>query len=215
MRLRSEYKLSVRPDRLWLLRPRTRVNNNFKDMDTVNGADVDILKRTFLDTIKSKREKNEFKIKRIRDLAEQIENEVIFLSDMKDNYSDRLNTIRGRFDLDDYPENQKNKPQDQAEVSNITKVPIDKGILVENGETFYLIKSFNPRYGSIYFDGMNPPVKTGDVIIISNGKNNGEKTVSTIRNQSSITVLEPLVEEINSKSKAKISDLSLIQVITS
>jgi len=68
LKLRSEYKKSYRPDRLWLKRPRTIPVRRVETIDSANALDVDLLKKTFLDTIKYKRERNEFKIRRIRDL---------------------------------------------------------------------------------------------------------------------------------------------------
>ena len=207
LHLRSEYKKSYRPDRLWLLKPRTMMSSPLNTNDVINAVDVDTLKKTFLDAIKSKRERNEFKVRRLRDLSDQIQNEIAFLTDMKDSYSDYLSKIRARFDLDDFPENQRNKNQDQAEVQEgLTAVPVDKGIITEKGEKYYLITGFNPQFGSISFDGQNPPVREGDVITISGGKNNGDKTVMGIRSDRSISVFEELVEETNSKSRAKIKE---------
>ena len=203
--LRAEYKKSYRPDRLWLLRPRTRPTKRVNTIDALNAIDVDTLKKTFLDTIKSKRENNEFKIKRLRDLSDQIQKEIEFLTEMKDTYESYLNRVRVRFDLDDFPENQRNKEQDQAEIQeNMTAVPVDKGIITENGVKYYLITSINPQFGTISFDGQTPPIKEGDVIVLSGGKNNGNKTIMSIRSSRSVVVHESLVEETNSKSRANI-----------
>ena len=124
---------------------------------------------------------------------------------MKDSYGDYLHKVRARFDLDDFPENQRNKDQDQAEIQEgLTAVPVDKGIEVEDGVTYYLITGFNPQFGTVSFDGQNPPVKAGDVIIVHGGKNKGEKTVLSIRSDRSIVVNESLLEEYDSHAKAEI-----------
>jgi len=205
LQLRSEYKLSYRPDRLWLVKPRSRPVKRVETIDAANAVDVDILKKTFLDTIKFKRERNEFKIRRLRDLADQISDEIKFLETMKDTYGDHLAKIRVRFDLDSFPENQRNKEQDQAEIQkNMTAVPVDKGIIEENGKKYYLVTSINPMFGTIAFDGQNPPIKAGDKIILSKGKNNGTKTVLSIRTDRSVVVVEALVEESNSKTIVEI-----------
>jgi len=206
LQLRSEYKLSYRPDRLWLNKPRSRPVKRVETIDSANAVDVDILKKTFLDTIKSKRERNEFKIRRLRDLADQISDEITFLEEMKDKYKDHLAKIKARFDLDSFPENQRNKEQDQAEIQkDMTAVPVDKGIVEEDGKKYYLVTSINPMFGTISFDGQNPPIKEGDQIILSNGLNNGTKTVLSIRSDRSVVVLETLVEESNSKTTVEIA----------
>jgi hypothetical protein len=205
VKLRSDHKKSLRPDRLWLIKARTRPLPRVTTLDSLNAGDVHILKKTFLDAIKSKRERNEFKIKRLRDLADQIQNEITFLTEMKGTYLNYLNKIRVRFDLDAFPENQRNKEQDQAEIQEgMTATPVDKGILVENGKTYYLITGINPQLGTISFDGQNPPLKEGDVIILSGGSNDGSKTVMRVRSDRSVVIKEPLVLETNSKSKAEI-----------
>lgn len=203
--LRSEYKKSLRPDRLWLANPRTRTTPGVQTLDAVNAVDVGTLKDAFKDTIKVKRENNEFKIKRLRDLAEQMADEVKSLTEIKETYLDNLNKIRARFDLTDFPENQRNKEQDQAEVqSGLTAVPVDQGIVTENGKTFYLAVGMSSQFKTIYFDGQNPPVKEGDVLILTGGKNNGTKTVMSIKTDRSVVVYEDLVDENNSNTKIEI-----------
>jgi len=205
LQLRSEYKKSYRPDRLWLTKPRARPVTRVETIDSANAVDVDILKKTFLDTIKFKRERNEFKIRRLRDLANQISDEITFLEEMKETYSGYLDKIRARFDLDSFPENQRNKEQDQAEIQEgMTAVPVDKGIIEKDGKKYYLVTSINPMFGTIAFDGQNPPIKEGDKITLSNGDNNGTKTVLSIRSDRSVVVVEPLIEESNSKTMVEI-----------
>jgi len=207
LQLRSDYKKSTRPDRLWLNKARTRPVEEVRTVDTVNATDVGVLKKAFQDPIKAKRERNEYKVRRLRDLAGQLQDEIDFLTETKDNYTDYLNKIRARFDLDSFPENQRNKSQDQAEIQEgMTAVTVDKGIVKEGSVTYYLITSINPALKSIAFDGQNPPVKPGDVITLSNGKNNGDFTVMTIRTDRSVTVQESLVLENDSKSRAVIKE---------
>lgn len=205
--LRSEYKKSLRPDRLWLENPRTRTTPGVVTMDAVNAIDVGNLKDAFKDTIKVKRENNEFKIKRLRDLAEQINNEVKSLTEMKDTYQDTLNKVRARFDLSDFPENQRNKEQDQAEVqSGLTAVPVDQGMVTENGKTYYIAIGMSSQFKTIYFDGQNPPVKEGDILILTGGKNKGNKTVMNIKTDRAIVVYEDLIDESNSNTKIEIKN---------
>ena len=205
MSLRSEYKKSLRPDRLWLANPRTRTSVGVQTLDAVNAVDVGNLKDSFKDTIKVKRENNEFKVKRLRDLAEQINDEIKELTSTKETYLDNLNKIRARFDLADFPENKRDKEQDQAEVqSGLTAVPVDQGIVKENGKTYYLAIGMSSQFKTIYFDGQNPPVKKGDSIILIGGKNSGTKTVMSIKSDRAIVVFEDLVDESNSNTKVEI-----------
>lgn len=203
--MRAEYKKSLRPDRLWLASPRTRTNTGVDTLDAVNAVDVSALKDAFKDSIKVKRENNEFKVKRLRDLADQISDEIKMLGDMKESYKDYLNKIRARFDLQDFPENQRNKEQDQAEIQpGLTAVPVDQGIVVEDGKTYYLALGMSSQFKTIYFDGQNPPVKKGDILIISGGKNAGSKTVMSIKSDRAVEVYEDLVDESNSDAKIEI-----------
>lgn len=203
--LRSEYKKSVRPDRLWITKSRTRPVERVVTNDTVNAVGVANLKESFIDTIKVKRENNEYKIKRLRDLEEQIYKEVKKLTDMKENYQTYLSKIKARFSLKDFPENQVSKSQDQVEIDkNMTAIPVDKGIVVENGKTYYLVTSINSQFKKISFDGQNPPIREGDVITLSGGNNNGVKTVMSIDTDRTVIVYEDLSDESNSKTRVEI-----------
>jgi len=205
LQLRSEYKKSYRPDRLWLTKPRARPVPRVRTLDSANAEDVAILKKAFLDTIKFKRERNEYKIRRLRDLVDQINDEIKSLKKIQESYNTHLNKIKVRFDLDSFPENQRNKEQDQAEIQpGMTAVPVDKGIIEENGTKYFLVTSINPMFGTIAFDGQNPPIKEGDKILLSNGLNNGIKTVFRIWSDKAVVVNEHLIEENNSKTKVEI-----------
>jgi len=128
--LRADYKKSLRPDRLWLVEPRpVQVKINVT-LDAANASDVAALKSSFIGAIKQKRERNEFRVKRLRDLAYQIDEEIAALLLTQENYEDYLSKIRARFDIDDFTSNQRNKAQDPAElIEGLTETPVDKGIV--------------------------------------------------------------------------------------
>jgi hypothetical protein len=203
--LRSEYTLSKSVDENYLLKPRPIPNTQQNVSNALNAVDVDDLKKTFLPTIKFKRERNEFKIKRLRDLCEQKENEIAFLEEKSGQIDDLLNRIRTRFDLDDFVENQKVAELDSADLeSGIKAINKGQGRNVVNGETFYLVLSINPANKSITFDSVAPPVQGGQKLELSEGNNNGEKTVVKFINEKTIQVSEALVEEFPTTSKARI-----------
>jgi len=202
-RLRAEYKMAGKPDRLWLKEPRpVQVKLNVT-LDAANASDVAALKQNFIGAIKQKRERNEFRVKRLRDLAYQIDEEITALEKIKENYEDYLSKIRARFDIDDFTSNQRNKAQDPAElIDGLTETPVDKGIVEINDITYYLVLSINAEYNTITFDGQLPPLQEGDQITLANGLNDGTKTVLSIRNSRTIKVSESVVTETNSKSTA-------------
>jgi len=206
-KLRADYKKSLRPDRLWLKKPRPRQVAQSDILDAANALDVEILKKSFLGAIKQKRERNEFRVKRLRDLAYQIEQEIILLTTMKDEYQNYLDKIRSRFDIDDFESNQRNKAQDPAEITpGITENPVDKGIVEVNGTKYYLVTSINVEFNSISFDGQTPPIKEGDKITLSGGKNDGTKTVISIKNSRTVVVSESVVAESHSKTRVTIPE---------
>ena len=201
-KLRSAYTKSKRPDRLWLDKPRPTPLPTRYQPDASNAVDVEILKKNFLSPIKQKRERNEFKVKRLRDLDYQIVEEISELTEIKESYKDYLDKIRSRFDLDDFKSNQRNKQQDSAElIPGITKLPVDQGIEVEGSVEYYLVLSINAEFRTISFDGQTPPLKEGDKIMLTNGKNNGEKTVISLKDSRTVRVAEELTTENNSKTK--------------
>lgn len=202
-RLRADYKKAGRPDRLWLKEPRPLQVKINVTLDAANASDVASLKNNFIGAIKQKRERNEFRVKRLRDLAYQIDEEINELESIKENYEDYLSKVRARFDIDDFDSNQRNKAQDPAElIDGLTETPVDQGIVVANGVTSYLVLSINAVYNTITFDGQLPPLKEGDQITLANGLNNGVKTVLSIRNSRTVKVSEDVVSESNSKSTA-------------
>jgi len=204
-RLRSDYPKSLRPDRKWLEYPRPMQIEQKSNPDAANAVDVEILKKTFLGAIKQKREKNEYRVKRLLDLSYQLQEEINQLENMKDRYQDYLNKIRARFDIEDFEGNQRNEAQDSAElVEGITRTPVDKGIIEEDGTKYYLVTSINAEFNTISFDEQAPPVKEGSKIILSEGKNNGTKTVLSIKNSRTLVIYESLVAESNSKTKVAI-----------
>jgi len=203
--LRAEYTKSMRPDRLWLQSPRPMQVRPVLAFDAANAVDVEILKKNFLGAIKQKRERNEYRVKRLRDLEFQIQQEINSLTSIKEEYQKYLDIIRARFDIDDFKSNQRTKPQDPAEIlPGLTENPVDQGILVENGVTYYLVTAINAEFNSISFDGQAPPIKPGVKIVLSNGKNNGTKTVMNIKNNRTVVVFESVVTENNSKTKVTI-----------
>jgi len=201
-KLRSDYKKSRRPDRLWLKVPRPQQVKIPVTLDAANAVDVALLKKSFLGPIKQKREKNEIRVRRLRDLAYQIQEEIDQLTEIKESYQDYLDKIRAKFFIDDFTSNQLNKAQDGAElIPGLTEIPIDKGIEVENNITYYLVTSINAEFNTISFDGQTPPLKVEDRIVLSGGKNDGVKTVIGIKNSRTVVVLETVVAESNSKTR--------------
>jgi len=203
LKLRSEYKLSDQADSDWITQARTIEPIKIKQIDGVNAVDVDTLKRTVLDSIKYKREKNEFKILRIRDLIEQMQNEIAFLQARQKDYNDYVVKIRGRFQLPDYTELQKIAPVDQADVvPGIRAIPLNAGRQIINGITYYQITNINSSFKTITFDYAAPPVKQGDILTLSSGKNNGNKTVFDYKDSRTLIVQESLIAENPSVSLA-------------
>jgi len=200
--LRNSYNKSDLPDKNWLSSPRQNPKIKITVPDALNGMDVDSLKKMFLDNIKSKREKNEFKIKKVRDLIEQINNEITFLTDQKDLYNETLSRISSRFEMDGFKEIEKYASEDNENIKNIKG---DFGKATINGVEKYMITAINVVDNSITFERSAPPVKKGDTIIVSNGKNDGVKTVVGHKSYKTVIVSEPLVQESPSQSLAVIN----------
>ena len=196
LKLRADYTKSDQPDANWIQAPRPVIQGNTTKNDALNAVDVDSLKRMFIDVIKFKRERNEFKVKRIRDLIEQFDNEISFLSEQKDNYLDILSKIRSRFDLKDFSEIQKTDFLDPADVqTGIKVIEKDAGREVAGTTITYYILNISSNKKTLSFENIAPPVKTGDKLVLSNGKNNGIKTVTNIINSRTIEVFEDLIDE--------------------
>jgi len=205
LKLRSEYKSSDQPDADWIEAPRNNVAGKRAAVDSLNAGDVDALKKTFLDTIKHKRERNEFKVKRIRDLLEQMNNEILFLEDKKDTYLDYVNRIKSRFNLKDFSEIQRVGDLDPADVQpGIRTIKKDYGREVStSGVVTYLVLSINQGSKTVSFENIAPAVKEGDKLVFSEGKNNGTKTVKGIVNSRTIEIYEDLITENPSTTKVK------------
>ena len=205
--LRKDYAGSDIPDANWIRSPRSSLSSRPYSEDALNLVDVDELKTSFLDTIKAKRERNEFKIKKIRDLIEQISNEINLLETEKTRYEETLNKISYRFDDPEYSELQKIAPIDSADLEGIKATRKGAGRVLEEGELTYLVLSINANQGTITFDTTAPAVPMGSKIILSGGKNDGEKTIAGYANASgtrTVKVIEPLVTESPSKTKVTI-----------
>jgi len=153
----------------------------------------------FLDSIKSKRERNEFKIKKIRDLVGQMNDEVIFLEDEKVDYLKVLDRIKSKFTLEDYPE-----VQELGKEAEPNTLRVDKGFgLVETDTTLeYMVTTVNVANNSVVFERSVPSVKKGSVFTMANGKNNGVKTVVGFLSAHTLVVAEPLNPETPSSSLA-------------
>jgi hypothetical protein len=203
--LRKDYPLSERADIDYIKKPRPNYVNFSSRIDPLTSSDVSFLKNFVLDQIKYKRENNEYRIKKIRDKVEQITNEIIFLRQGLLDFENTLNSIRTRFDLEDYTSMKKVETLDPKNIDpTIPVTPRNQGREIIDGVTFYLatsIKSFNR---TITFDTAAPTVKPNQIINLVNGRNNGSKTVRAILSSTTIQVYEDLLDETPSVSKISI-----------
>jgi hypothetical protein len=174
-------------------------------MDALNAVEVDSLKKSVLDSIKYKRERNEFKIKRIRDLIEQLQNESNYLETRKSDYTDIIQRIRARFNSPDFAELQQVEDLDPADFENIKVIPKDAGKQTIDGVINYLVLNIDAAKKSITFSNIAPPIKPGDTITLSGGSNDGTKTVLGWLNSRTIVVKEDMITEQASKTKVKLS----------
>ena len=203
--MRKEYPLSERSDIDYIKKPRPSYSAPQQSVDSLNSSDVLYLKKFTLDQIKTKRENNEFKINRIRDKMEQIEKEIKFLQEALQRYDDILNNIRARFDIEDFVGNQKVPEPDPKDVDDsIPVTPRDAGREIVNGDTFYLVLSVKAFNKTITFDTAAPTVKPFQKITVTEGLNNGQKTVSRVLSQTTIEVFENLVDENPATSKVQV-----------
>jgi hypothetical protein len=206
LELRAIYPSSKQADENYLKKPRPVDIFKVRSIDAVNAIDVEDLKKMFIDTIKYRREKNEFKIKKIRYVVERMDKEISFLNNMKENYQDYISRINSRFDSDDFPELQRVPDVDSADVTpGIKAYTPNQGTETLNGDKLYLVLSISSARRTISFDTQAPPVKAGDKITLLNGLNNGEKTVARIVDRLTVEVLDSLKDESDSQSKAKIN----------
>ncbi|MDB4330349.1 hypothetical protein N9948_01365 [bacterium] len=203
--LRQGYSLAERADIDYIKNPRTQTNYKPRIIDSFSSIAVDNLKSFIKDEVKCKRENTEYKIKRIRDLNFQIDDEISFLNEKLENYEDDLNTIRVRFDLDDFEEVQKVAPVDQKDIDpSIPVTPKDAGRETDNGTTLYLVLSVKAYNKTITFDTAAPSLKPNQQINLINGQNNGVKTVFSIKNERTIQVFEDLIDENPSQTKVDV-----------
>lgn len=197
--LRAPYSKSDIPDKDWLSSPRQIPKKLKNYTDASNGVDVALLKKMFLDPIKSKRERNEFKVKKIRDLIYQMEDEISFLNNEKEDYLSVLERIRSKFQLDQFPEAQEFDKEDE---DGIRATPKSFGIKETSTTKEYMVTAINMSNNSIVFERAVPPVKKGDTFTMTNGKNDGVKTVVGFLSLKTVVVAEPLNAEESSASWA-------------
>ena len=95
--LRAGYTLSESPDLKYLQKAKQQDELPMNTLDTVTAIDVSILKKPILDAIKAKRERNEWKIKRIRDLIDQYNNEITNINNIVPIYEDIISRMVARF----------------------------------------------------------------------------------------------------------------------
>jgi hypothetical protein len=204
-RLRTEFKKSEIPDLDWIVLARSREVVKLGALDGDTAVDVDSLKLGFLDAIKHKRERNEFKIKRIRDLQEQMSDEIKMLQTRQDDWKDIISKIKSKFQIKDYTEIQTIADVDEIDYNPALRaVPIGGGTEVVNGITYYLVQNINAATNAITFYVASPSVKIGDTLTLTNGKNDGVKTVTGNQGGRTLIVLETLVDESPATSKVTI-----------
>lgn len=195
--LRSPYSKADLPDKDWITKPRQSNPRLYNIPDGLNGEDVNLLKKMFLDSIKAKREKNEFRVKKIRDLIEQIKDEINFLTEEKENYQDAIDRIKSRFNLPQFAEVQEVGKEDADDVKLMRS---DFGVKDTATTKEYMVTAINVVNNSIVFERSVPPVKKGDTFTLTNGKNNGVKTVVGFLSVKAVVVAEPLTQETPSQS---------------
>jgi hypothetical protein len=207
LKMRSRYPSSANVDDSYLLKPRPIGKGLGDPIDASTAILVDDLKKMFIENIKHRREKNEFKIKKIRYLMEKIDKDINYLREMQTEYLSHIDKIKSRFDDPSYGEVQRVAEVDSADVTPGVKLyPPGSGTQIINGETYYLTLNINQQRKSITFDTKAPPVKVGDKITLINGTNNGIKTVATIVNDKTIQIIEDLINEAPSTTKIKINN---------
>lgn len=207
IKLRSIYPKSTNVDDNYLIKPRPIGKRLGNPIDGSTAVLIDDLKKMFFENIKYRRERNEFKIKKIRFLMEKIDKDINYLENMKLNYLSHIDKIKSRFRDTSYQEVQTVAEIDSADVTPGVKLyPAGSGTQVINGVTYYLALNINQERHTISFDTKAPPVKIGDKITLINGKNNGIKTVATIVNDRTIQIIEDLINESPSATKVKINN---------
>lgn len=204
-RLRTEFKKSELPDERWIIQARNREIPKLMQIDTSTALDVDSLKSGFLDAIKHKRERNEFKIKRIRDLKEQLSDEIKMLQIRQSDWTDIISKIKSKFEIPEYTEVQKVAQQDEIDVNNsLRAIPIGAGKETVNNITYYLVQNINHSSRAVTFYVAAPSLQIGSKLTLTNGNNNGIKTVKGFQGTRTLILVEDLVEEHPATSKVTI-----------
>jgi hypothetical protein len=207
LKLRSKYPNASNADNNYLLKPRPIGKGLGDPIDASTAILVDELKKMFFENIKYFREKNEFKIKRIRYLMEKIDKDINYLREMQTEYLSNIEKIKSRFDDPSYGEVQRVSEVDSADVTPGVKLnPPGSGIQILNGETYYLTLNISQLRQTITFDTAAPPINIGAKITLINGLNNGIKTVAKIVNEKTIQTVETLITEAPSTTKVKINN---------
>lgn len=202
-RLRGKYSLSKDVSADWLVAARPYVSETPATIDNLNAVDVEKLKKPFVDVIKSKRERNEFKIKKLLDLAEQIQTEINVIQGIQENYKDLLEKVNARFDMPDFVESQSVSNDPADDIPGLRAQDKNAGVELNSDGSiaYYLPVWINGTNNTVYFEGQIPPVVPGDVLLFSNGKNNGLKTVKKLINSQTIQLSESLVSELTTKTR--------------
>lgn len=205
VQLRTGYTLSEAPDLNYLKKARKQDDIPISSLDTITAIDVGALKRPILDAIKAKRERNEWKVKRIRDLVEQYQAEIKNIKEVQSVYEDITNRMLSRFKNTDFSEMQEIKKQDETEVDP-SKLAVRKpGKVTVKNTSYYIVSGISSEEGVITFEGAAPPAAIGGKLALSGGLNDGIKTVEEVISYRQLKVKEALVSENPSKTLVIIS----------
>lgn len=129
-----------------------------------------------------------------------MDNEINNLKGILTTYEDHLNKISSRFNNQDYPESQQAYQDPADQIPGIKAISKNIGKKTINGVVHYLVLSINGATNTITFENSAPPIKIGDPITLSNGNNNGVKTVKNITNFMTIQTVESLTTEEKSNT---------------
>lgn len=202
--LRSGSNKSLPSDSYWMsdFPPPDPYNVKLAVNDSLNAIDVDALKRFVLDSIKSKRESHEFRIRKTLDLIEQHENEITNIQERLKDFEDIITKIKTRFNSTDYPEIT-DIEKDITQGKDIYSKDANYGVITDGSTLKYELNKISGS--SLIFKGYQPGLKEGQKIqIVDSSKNSGIFTVRTITNDKIITVEETLSLEKVSKAKVLI-----------
>jgi len=197
LKLRGKYAKSKEPDYEWVVIPRDDEPRKPIPFSSATTADMIYLKRGLKDQIKFRRERNEYKVKRLRDLAYQYETEIDFITKYLDSYEEILEKIKGRFNTEEYKEEMAEiAPLKETDVSDDKRaIAREPGYIEEDGIKKYFISFISSARKEITFQHTVPPLKYGDTITLIDGSNEGIKSFAEYINSSTIRVLEELISE--------------------